>query len=86
MGNAVVTDSVKVAARPSITIEETEINYLNDKTWIPKKGTWEAITVTHFDTSEDVMKPFWEYCQRLWPYLEKKEEPPADPSICAGAT
>ena len=42
---------VKVAARPSLTIEETEINYLNAKMWIPGKGSWETITVTYYDVT-----------------------------------
>lgn len=42
---------VKMAARPNITIEETEINFLNAKTYIPGKGTWETITVTYYDVS-----------------------------------
>ena len=40
---------VKLAARPNISFEETEINFLNDKTWIPGKASWEAITVTYID-------------------------------------
>jgi|SRR5262252_1415193 len=40
---------VKLAARPNLTIEETEINYLNGKMWIPGKGAWETITVTYYD-------------------------------------
>ncbi len=40
---------VKLAARPNLTIEETEINFLHGKTWIPGKGTWETITVTFYD-------------------------------------
>jgi len=42
---------VKVAARPNISFEETEINFLNDKTWIPGKASWEAITVTYQDVA-----------------------------------
>jgi len=42
---------VKVAARPNIEIEEVEINFLNAKTYIPGKGTWQSITVTYFDVS-----------------------------------
>ena len=40
---------VKLASRPNLTIEETEINYLHGKMWIPGKGTWETITVTYYD-------------------------------------
>lgn len=42
---------VKMAARPNISIEETEINFLNAKTYIPGKGTWETITVTYYDVA-----------------------------------
>lgn len=42
---------VKLASRPNISIEETEINFLNGKTWIPGKGTWETITVTYYDVA-----------------------------------
>jgi hypothetical protein len=44
---------VKVAARPNINIEETEINYLHGKMWIPGKASWETITVTYYDVVAD---------------------------------
>lgn len=40
---------VKVANRPSLTIEETEINYLHGKMWIPGKASWETLSVTYYD-------------------------------------
>ena len=42
---------VKTAARPNISIEETEIHFLNGKTYIPGKGTWETTTVTYYDVA-----------------------------------
>ena len=42
---------VKLAARPNLSVEETEINFLNAKTWIPGKGSWETITVTFLDVA-----------------------------------
>lgn len=45
----VAKEFVKLGARPNIEIEETEINYLNGKFWIPGKATWQTITVTYFD-------------------------------------
>jgi hypothetical protein len=44
---------VKVAARPNLAIEETEINFLNSKTWISGKAAWETITVTYLDVAGD---------------------------------
>jgi hypothetical protein len=46
---SVPSSFVKVAARPNLEIEETQIDYLNAKTWIPGKGTWNTIQVTYYD-------------------------------------
>jgi hypothetical protein len=52
-GNTSIPDYfVKVANRPQITIEETEINFLHGKFWIPGKATWEALTITYYDVSD----------------------------------
>jgi len=45
----VAEEFVKVGARPSLEIEEQEINYLHGKFWLPGKATWQAITVTYYD-------------------------------------
>lgn len=50
-GRRVPASFVKMAARPNIAIEETEINFLNAKTYIPGKGTWEQITITYYDVA-----------------------------------
>ena len=42
---------VKLASRPNLTIEETEINYMHGKMWIPGKASWESITVTFYDVA-----------------------------------
>lgn len=46
---AIPAHFVKLASRPNLTIEETEINFLHGKMFIPGKGTWETITVTYYD-------------------------------------
>jgi hypothetical protein len=43
---------VKLASRPNLTIEETEINYMHGKMWIPGKASWESITVTFYDVAK----------------------------------
>lgn len=48
-GGLIPESFVKVAARPSLTIDEQEINFLHGKMWIPGKGTWDNITVTYYD-------------------------------------
>jgi len=48
-GYAIPAHFVKVASLPNLTFEETEINFLHGKMWIPGKGSWETITVTYYD-------------------------------------
>lgn len=41
----------KVASRPNYDIEETELNFLNGKTFIAGKLTWQSITTTWVDAN-----------------------------------
>lgn len=59
---------VKMAARPNISIEETEIHFLNGKTYIPGKGTWEAITVTYYDVAGSENLGLWEWLADVYNY------------------
>lgn len=49
---------VKTAGRPSITIEDTEINFLNEKAWVPGKATWEPINVSYYDIDTSTQENF----------------------------
>ena len=51
VGKKVPADYVKVAARPNISFEETEVNFLHGKMKIPGKATFENITVTYYDVA-----------------------------------
>jgi hypothetical protein len=42
---------VKVASRPSISFDETELNFLNSKAWIPGKASYETMTITYIDVA-----------------------------------
>jgi hypothetical protein len=43
---------VKTAKRPSITVDDgTEINFLNGKTWLPGKATFQSIEFTYYDVA-----------------------------------
>src|SRR5271170_6134358 len=50
-GACVPPHYVKMASRPNVTIEQTEINFLNQKTWVPGKAAWDEITVTYLDVA-----------------------------------
>ena len=60
---------VKVASRPSLTVEETEINRLNAKTWIPGKASWETITVTYYDVADTANLPLWTWLASVYNFL-----------------
>ena len=42
---------VKVAGRPKLEIDDTEINFLNAVTWIPGKARWQPLSVTYRDVA-----------------------------------
>lgn len=68
---------VKLAARPNLSIEETEINFLNAKTWIPGKGTWESITVTYYDVGGGVpagdVSVLWDWLASVYEFTRPDE-------------
>ena len=39
----------KLAARPSLSFEELELNFLNERAWLSGKPTWEPLNVTFID-------------------------------------
>lgn len=60
---------VKIASRPNLSIEETEINFLNGKTWIPGKASWETITITFYDVATDDNIPLWSWLATVYNFL-----------------
>lgn len=63
-------DFCKLAARPNLSIEETEINFLNAKMFIPGKGTWETITVTYYDTNGDGMGAIFGWIATVYDFID----------------
>lgn len=48
---------VKISRRPQPEVEETEINFLSAKTWIPGKQNLEKITFTRYDLDHEWVAP-----------------------------
>ena len=61
---------VKLASRPNLSIEETEINFLNAKKWIPGKGSWETITVTYYDVATDENRELYNWLATVYDYTD----------------
>lgn len=57
---------VKVASRPSIDIDEEEINYLNAVDWIPGKGRWDTMEVTYLDVASTAIAPLYSWLASVY--------------------
>ncbi len=69
-GKKVPKHYVKVASRPNLSIEETEINFLNAKTWIPGKASWETMTVTYLDVADQEMGPLFSWLASVYNFTD----------------
>ena len=68
--NQIPEHFVKLASRPNLSIEETEINHLNAKTWIPGKASWETITVTYIDVAHEEMTTLWNWLATVYDFTD----------------
>lgn len=57
---------VKLAARPKLSVDSTEINFLNQTTWVPGKVKWEPITVQYNDVPDVTMAPLWSWIASIY--------------------
>jgi len=69
-GQTVPSHYVKLAARPNLSIEETEINHLNAKAWIPGKAAWETINVTYYDVATVDAKPLFDWLASVYDFTD----------------
>jgi hypothetical protein len=60
---------VKSSSRPKLTIEETELNFLNSKTFITGKPTWEPITVTYLDVDTGENFELWSWIGTIYNFF-----------------
>lgn len=58
----------KLASRPNLSIEPTEINYLNSTQWLPGKARWEPISVTYIDVAVSSMQPLWSWITSIYDF------------------
>ena len=69
-GLSVPKHYVKLAARPNLSVEETELNFLNAKTWIPGKAAWETITVTYIDVATADAAPLFTWLASVYNFTD----------------
>jgi hypothetical protein len=68
--NRVPEHFVKVASRPNFSLDETEINFLNGKTWIPGKATWETLTVSYIDVASEEMRSLYNWLATAYDFTD----------------
>lgn len=61
---------VKVASRPNFEIEESEINHLNAKMWLPGKATWQTMEVTYYDVADSNMQSLWSWLATMYNFTD----------------
>lgn len=61
---------VKTSARPSLSVEETQIDFLNGRTWIPGKGSWETIEVVYYDVHTADNMPLFDWIATLYDFTD----------------
>lgn len=61
---------VKVAGRPNLTIDETEINFLNAVTWIPGKAKWQTMSVTYLDVATADAAPLFNWLASVYNFTD----------------
>lgn len=69
-GRKIPQSFVKLASRPNLSIEETEINFLNAKTWIPGKASWETISVTYYDVASLENQELWNWLASVYNFTD----------------
>lgn len=69
-GGFIPKNFVKLAARPKLSIDTTEINFLNATTWLPGKAKWEPINVTYIDAAHKDMGGLYDWIATLYNFQD----------------
>lgn len=83
-GGDVPEHYVKVAGRPKLSIDSTEINFLNATTWLPGKAKWEPISVTYIDTTDTAMNPLYNWIASVYDFTQSTALPMSEKSGWSG--
>jgi hypothetical protein len=71
---------VKVAARPKLQIDPTEINFLNATSWIAGKAKWEPISVTYIDVASKDMEGLFKWFLSIYNFNKSVDLPMSEAS------
>ena len=63
---------LKSSARPEISIDETQIDYLNGRMWIPGKATWAELPVTFLDVAAPDFMPLFGWLSSVYQFDDSR--------------
>lgn len=75
---------VKSAARPKLSVDNTEINFLNATTWLPGKAKWEPITVKWIDVASSDMQGLFNWIATIYNFNQTANLPQSEKAGWAG--
>src|ERR1035437_7128418 len=61
---------LKSASRPVLDIDETEINFLNAKAFIPGKGVWNTMEVTYLDANSQGVASLFQWLTSVYDFTD----------------
>ena len=67
---------LKASARPEVSLDETQIDFLNGRMWIPGKASWAELPVTFIDVTAADFSPLWGWLSSVYEFTTN----PATPS------
>jgi len=68
--NLIPESFVTVASRPNLEIEETQIDHLNARTWIPGKASWQTMSVTYMDVAHEEQRSLWNWLATMYDFTD----------------
>jgi hypothetical protein len=71
---SIPTGFLKTAARPNLDIEETEINYMNAKMWIPGKAAWQTMEVVYLDVATVSLQAMWQWIVNVYDMMRDSDQ------------
>jgi hypothetical protein len=77
---------VKSASRPNLDIDETEINYMHGKRFLPGKATWQTMTVTYYDIATRDQEAMWTWLASTYDFTNPTDLHMGASALDYGAT
>jgi len=65
----------KTASRPKLSIDETQVDFLNGRMFVPGKGVWQEMSVSYYDVTNAEIAPLWSWLNSVYQIFEQGADP-----------